>query len=294
MHIRFIPSCNTPNMPALLLDGRALAVNVRAQIKTEIQKAGLTPGLAAILVGADPASHVYVGLKEKAAAEVGIHFEKYLFFATAPQETIIAKIHELNVRTDIHAILVQLPLPSGFNEDTVIRAIDPKKDADGFHPKNLTALADGTPNIIPGVAAGIVALIESSGVLLQGKRAALLVNSTTFALPIEFLLKQRGVLANIIIAPPDLESIAPKLAASDIVVSAIGRPHAVLADMIKRGAIIIDVGTNRLPTGELVGDISRAAADEKAGFLTPVPGGVGPMTVAMLLKSTLELAKHSN
>lgn len=281
-------------MPAQILDGRTLAAQIRAQVKTEIAKVGLKPGLAAVLVGADPASHVYVGLKEKAAAEVGIHFEKYLFFATEPQKKIITKIHELNKRVDIHAILVQLPLPSGFNEDKVIRAIDPKKDADGFHPKNLIALAHGSPAIIPGVAAGIVALIESSNVPLQGKRAVLLVNSTTFALPIEFLLQQRGVLTKIIIAPQDLESVAEKLATSDILVSAIGRPHAVDASMVKREAIIIDVGTNRLPTGELVGDVDVASANKKAGYLTPVPGGVGPVTVAMLLKSTFELATHSS
>lgn len=280
-------------MPAQFLDGRALAAHVRAQVKTEIQKAGITPGLAAILVGADPASHLYVGLKEKAAAEVGIHFEKYLFFATEPQEKIIAKIHELNQRRDIHAILVQLPLPSNFDENAVIRVVNHKKDVDGFHPANLAALAEGAPIIIPGVSAGIMALIESSGTPLQGKRTALLVNSATFALPVEYLLKKQGVFVEIIIAPADLETVAPKLAKADIMITAIGRPQAVKNDMIKCGAIVIDVGTNRLPTGELVGDVDVTAANEKAGFVTPVPGGVGPMTVAMLLKNVLELARRS-
>lgn len=280
-------------MPAKLLDGRALAAQVRAQVKIEIQKTGFTPGLAAVLIGADPASHVYVGLKEKAAAEVGIHFEKYLFFATEPQEKIIAKIRELNERPDIHAILVQLPLPPQFNTDTVIRAIHPTKDVDGFHPDNLMALAEEKPRVVPGVAEGIVALIASSGVPLQGKRAVLLVNSTTFALPIEYLLKAQGVFVETVVAPADLETVAPKIAGADILVTAIGRARAVTGDMIKHGVIIADVGTNRLTTGELVGDVDAQTANEKAGFITPVPGGVGPMTVAMLLKNTLELAKRA-
>lgn len=281
-------------MPAQLLDGRALAARVREQVKTEVQKAGLKPGLAAILVGADPASHVYVGLKEKAAAEVGIYFEKYLFFATEPQEKIIAEIHELNKRPDIHAILVQLPLPPQFDTDAVIRAIRPEKDVDGFHPENLKVLADEKPRVIPGVAEGIVALIESSGLPLQGKRATLLVNSTIFALPIEYLLKKRGVLVETIIAPTDLEKVVPKITTADILVTAIGKPRAVTADLIKRGAVIVDVGTNRLPSGELVGDVDANGANEKAGFATPVPGGVGPLTVAMLLKNVVKLAKRSS
>lgn len=277
-------------MTAQLLDGRSLAADIRTQIKQEIKTLGITPGLAALLVGSDPASHLYVNLKEKACHEVGIHFEKYLFFATEPQDKIIAKIEELNKRSDIHGILVQLPLPSQFHEDVVIRAINPQKDVDGFHPQNLQALTEGHPTVIPGVALGIFELIKAAHQPLPGKRAVLLVNSNTFALPIAHLLEKSGMHVTTVVAPADLESISPKLASADILISAIGRPHAITEEMIKSNNLVIDVGTNRLPDGTLAGDI-HPAANQKAGFITPVPGGVGPMTVAMLLKNVVELAK---
>lgn len=291
-----------------ILNGRELAAKIKKQVKEEIARlgltplqaarepglvTGLTPGLAVVLVGNDPASHLYVGLKEKACAEAGIRFEKFLFFATEPQEKIIAKIKELNAREDIHAILVQIPLPSGFNEDEVVGAIAPEKDVDGFHPENLKYYEaqppqEAEPRIVPGVALGIFELIKTAHPAFR--HAVLLANSFTFAAPIEYLLKKAGAETETIIAPENLEEISDKLSQADILVVAIGRAQAVTGEMIKDNAVVIDVGTNRL-NGKVVGDVDFESVKEKAGAITPVPGGVGPMTVAMLLKNTVELAK---
>ncbi len=296
----------------ILLDGRALAAKIKEGVKNEIKKRGKTPGLVAILVGDDPASHLYVSLKEKACTEVGIHFEKYIFPDTTPQNDVVQKIKELNGRDDVHAILVQMPLPDGFNEDIVVRAIDPAKDVDGFHPENLSLLIEGKPVIIPGVALGIFELIKTAfnfspsmegeneklrgggRKLLVGKRAVILANSTTFALPIEYLLEMAGALPHIVLAPRDLTTIRTQLQSADILVTAIGRAHAITENMVKRGAVVIDVGTNRMPDGRVVGDVDFESVKEKAGALTPVPGGVGPMTVAMLLKNCLKLSNQKN
>lgn len=274
---------------AFILNGRARAVHIKEEVRNEIKKLGITPGLVAILVGNDPASHLYVTLKEKACAEVGIQFEKYIFPATVPQKMVIDKIRELNTRADIHAILVQVPLPPPLEEDAVIRAIDPTKDVDGFHPENLELLIAGTPKIIPGVALGIFELIKLSNVSLPHKRAVLLVNSTTFAAPIEYLLESAGALCHIILAPTDITTVQNQTKTADILVVAIGRARAITADMIKEGAVVIDVGTNRLPDDTVCGDVDFESVKEKTGAITPVPGGVGPMTVAMLLQNVLRL-----
>lgn len=285
-------------MPAQIIDGKSLAARIRGEIKKEIAELGIVPGLAVILVGADPASHLYVGLKEKAAAEVGIHFEKYLFFATEPEEKIIAKIQELNARPDIHGIIVQLPLPGGYDENKIIAAIDPKKDADGFHPENIAKLLSGdktTPLsppwkegelIVPPVISGILKLIESTGAELKNKKIAILANSEILAKPLEKILEGNEVAT--IIAP---EKLTTEISDADIVITALGRPKFITAEAIKPGAILIDVGTTRLDDGTTVGDVDSASLAEKAGWITPVPGGVGPMTVAELLQNVLRLAK---
>lgn len=280
-------------MIAKILDGRKIAAEIRQQIKIEIKQLGITPGLAVILVGNDPASHLYVNLKEKACYEVGIPITKYLFSETESQEKIIGTIKNLNENENIHAILVQLPLPQNFAEDEVIGAIDPKKDVDGFHKVNLQQTISGNPSIIPGVALGIMCLIEEAEHTLAGKKALLLVNSTTFAIPIKYLLEMQGVKVEIKIAPEDLASIQTELSNSDILVVAIGRPQAIQKEMIKEGSIIIDVGTNKLPNGTVVGDADYTSVAEKTGAITPVPGGVGPMTVAMLLQNVVKLAKQN-
>jgi len=269
-----------------IIDGKKIAAEIRAEIKKEITELGITPGLAVILVGADPASHLYVGLKEKAAAEVGIHFEKYLFFATEPEEKIIAKIQELNARPDIHGIIVQLPLPQNYDENKIIAAIDLKKDADGFHPENIKKLLGGAQEIIPPVISGVLKLIESTGTELVNKKIAILVNSEILAKPLQKILEGNDIAT--IIAP---ENITTQIADADIVISALGRAKFIIANAIKPGAILIDVGTTRMEDGKTVGDVDFESTAIKAGWITPVPGGVGPMTVAILLQNVLKLAK---
>jgi len=273
-------------MSSQIIDGKKIAAEIRAEIKKEIAKLGIIPGLAVILVGADPASHLYVGLKEKAAAEVGIHFEKYLFFATEPEEKIIAKIQELNARPEIHGIIVQLPLPQGYDENKIIATIDLKKDADGFHPENIKKLLSGTPEIIPPVISGILKLIESTGVELKNKKIAILANSEILAKPLEKILTGNDI--QTIIAP---ETLITEISDADIVISALGRAKIITADAIKPGVILIDVGTTRTNDGKTIGDVDFESAAAKASWITPVPGGVGPMTVAMLLQNILNLAK---
>lgn len=269
-----------------IVNGKKIAAEIRAEIKDEVSKLGITPGLAVILVGADPASHLYVGLKERAAAEVGIHFEKYLFFATEPEEKVIAKIQELNARPEIHGIIVQLPLPQNYDENKIIAAIDAGKDADGFHPENIEKLLSGEPKIIPPVISGILELIKSTGVELENKKIALLANSKILAKPLAKILEGNQV--SVAIRP---ENPATHTRDADIVITALGRPKIITADAIKPGAILIDVGTTRLDDGTTVGDIDLDSVAEKAGWITPVPGGVGPMTVAELLKNVLSIAK---
>jgi methylenetetrahydrofolate dehydrogenase (NADP+)/methenyltetrahydrofolate cyclohydrolase len=266
-----------------LIDGRAIAQTIREKIKQHIAALPSSPGLAVILVGADPASHTYVAIKQKACEEVGIRFEKYLYFATESEETIIKKIHELNARKDINGILVQLPLP---NQDTdrVIAEIDPNKDVDGFHPKNIEKLKCGEPAIASAVALGILKLIDSTNEKLNGKSATI-ISSERFAEPIVALLRERGVVSHV--CPEEHSDTKEHAAQSDILIVAEGHPNFVTGDMVKRGAIVIDVGTTKI-NGKLIGDVDRASVESIAGYLTPVPGGVGPMTVAMLLVNVLK------
>ncbi len=314
------------------IDGRAIAAQIQQEVKEEITRLGITPGLAVILVGENPASHLYVSLKEKAAKEVGIYFEKHLFSGNEPETEILERIRELNERDDIDGIIVQVPLPRGYHEDIVISQMDPKKDADGFHQVNLRALLSGEPQIFPAVALAIVALIDEAAACiaknqesnrkvgapssrldssdihtshhdlpLANRHALLLVNRTEFAAPIEYLLEEHGALVHIILRAKEITpDIIAQIKRADVVVAARGRAHIIDGNMLKDGAIVIDVGTNALPDGKVVGDVDFSAEGgsasggdsfrNKPGFITPVPGGVGPMTVAMLLKNTLELA----
>jgi len=288
-----------------LIDGRALAAKIHKEIAQEVRALEITPGLGVILVGENPASHLYVALKEKAAKEVGIKFEKYVFRGTEPEAKIIEKIRELNAREDIHGILVQVPLPPAYSEDAIINTIDPKKDADGFHQVNLRAILAGEPRIFPAVALAIVALIDEAcekakllpaaqhkSLALDYRKAILLVNRTEFAAPLEYLLEERGALVHIILRAKTITpDIAAQLKKADVLVVARGHAGIIKGEMIKDGTIVIDVGTNKLPDGRVVGDVDFASSRDKPGFITPVPGGVGPMTVAMLLKNVLELAK---
>lgn len=264
-------------METKIIDGQALARRLRDEAASAVRAEGLDPGLAAILAGDDPASHLYVSLKEKACAEAGIRFEKHLFPADAAQDEVVGRIRELNARDDVDAILVQLPLPAHFDEDAVIAEIAPEKDVDGFGPAAV---------VRPGLATGLVLLAEASGRPLDGASVAVMANSKAFADPVLRLFLERG--ARKAERGPLLQSKGP--AAADFVVVAVGRPGALTKDMIKEGAVVLDVGTNRLPDGRVAGDAADLSGH--AGAVTPVPGGVGPVTVAMLLKNTVELARR--
>lgn len=274
---------------AIILDGKTLAVQIREQVRVRVASLQNKPGLAVILVGSDPASHTYVALKEKACEEADIKFEKYLYFATEPEETIIQKIKELNSRADIDGILVQLPLPTQ-DADKIIAAIDPKKDVDGFHPINVEKMRKGEPALISAVALGVMRIIESAIASCPDIRErrtlnAVIIASQLFAEPIEFLLSAQKI--NVVVADDTDASIVEKTQAADILIVAKGIPGLINGSMVKHGAIVIDVGTTRTTDG-FKGDVDFESVEPIACALTPVPGGVGPMTVAMLLENILK------
>ena len=269
-----------------MLDGRALAVRIRETVAERAKELSKKPGLAIILVGNDPASHLYVELKEKACGEVGFYFEKHLLPEDTSTEAIIELIEKLNVRPDIHGILVQLPLPSQ-DENAVVAAINPAKDVDGFHPTNLERLEIDKPCLAPPTVLGIMKLIESTGEDVAGRRAAV-VGSEFFARPIQTLLSRRRVRVDRL--DPTGISLQEKTCIYDILITVVGKPGLITSAMIKPGAIVIDVGTTRMDDKTL-GDVSPEATEKNTGWLTPVPGGVGPMTVAMLLLNVLKAAQ---
>ena len=263
-----------------ILDGRALASAIHDKIKTRVAVLPSQPGLTVLLVGDDPASHLYVSLKRQACEQAGIAFELLLYPANAPEEKLIEKITGLNTRDDIHGILVQLPLPSQ-NADRVIAAIDPLKDVDGFHPKNLEKLKLGKPCIASAVALGVMKLIDEAG----ARGHAVIVSSPLFAAPLQVLLKERGVDSTVVQAEDPKLTVHTRKA--DILIVAEGIPELITADMVKPGSTVIDVGTTRTDEG-LKGDVDFESVKKVAGAITPVPGGVGPMTVAMLLVNILK------
>lgn len=274
---------------ATLLDGRALAQRIREKVKERVAHAANPMGLAVILVGDDPASHLYVSLKKKACEEAGIRFELFLYPADEPEEMILAKIDELNGRADVTGILVQLPLPTQ-NADRVITRIRPNKDVDGFHRDNMRALTEGRPGIVPALALGIMKLIDEGlkeQAAAPGKIVAI-VGSQLFAEPLRHLLSERYAIGERV--DPNDASLAEKTKAADIVVVAVGRPGLITGSMIKPGAIVIDVGTTRVGDA-VVGDVDAASVEPVAGALSPVPGGSGPMTVAMLLLNLLKASE---
>lgn len=270
---------------AQIIDGKKLAEQIRSEVKTHIVTSKIRPGLAVLLVGSDPASHCYVGIKEKACAEVGINSEKYLYFASEPEDKLIKKIQELNHRDDIHGILVQLPLPNQ-DEDKIIGMVDPAKDVDGFHPENLAKLDSDEPHMISPVALGVMKMIESTGRPIAGSKAVF-VGSELFAKPIAHLLKKHGVELEVVDRnTKELKSITRK---ANILIVATGRPNMIKGDMVKPGSIVIDIGTTKVNC-KIVGDVDFESVEPVAGWLTPVPGGVGPMTVAYLIVNVLKAA----
>lgn len=271
-----------------IIDGKLLAEQIQNDIYRQIKNKGLAPELAVILVGDDPASRLYVSLKKKAAQEVGIEFHEYLFNANTPQDKILECIDFLNKDKNIDAILVQLPLPKALDTDKIIQKINPAKDVDGFHPANIKKLLAGQTDFVPGLPLGIIKLLESTGENLAQKSALIIAKSKIFYEPLAKLLKDKNIIATI--ASPKDPDLKTKTLKADILITAIGQPFFVTADMIKKDAIVIDVGTNKV--GDYtVGDVDYTAAFEVTSHITPVPGGVGPMTVAMLLYNTLKLAE---
>lgn len=268
---------------AMILDGKSLAAAIRDKVKDRAARLSPPLGLAVLLVGDDPASHVYVALKQRACEEAGIRFEKFLYPNAIEEEILLEKIAELNSRADIDGILVQLPLPSQ-DADRIIGAIDPAKDIDGFHPANAAACAAGKPCLAPPVHLGVMKLVEATGQNVSGKKAVL-VGSELFSSPLASLMKERGVDATVVSA--DAPHLVETCRTADILVTAVGRPGLVTAQLVKPGAIVIDVGTTKVGKA-VVGDVDRSSVDPVAGWISPVPGGAGPLTVAYLLLNVLK------
>lgn len=267
-----------------LIDGRKLAARIRADVKTTVATLPAKPGLAIVLVGDDPASHTYVRLKAKAAEDIGLHFARYDFPATATEAEITERIQALNTDPAIHGIVVQLPLPAPLNPDRIVNTIAPSKDADGFLRANLDRFRTDASALPPALCEGIWRLIASTGV--TPSRAAVLANSTTFGEPMAGLLTRKKF--DVQISYPPFHNVAALTRAADVIVVAVGRAKFLTAENVKSGAVIIDVGFNHVGD-KTVGDADAESLQNLPGWLTPVPGGVGPVTVVMLLKRTVEL-----
>jgi methylenetetrahydrofolate dehydrogenase (NADP+)/methenyltetrahydrofolate cyclohydrolase len=281
-------------MTARILDGKALAASVRAALKATVSglsQRGLTPGIAAVLVGDDPASRVYVRNKMRACEETGVRSELHQFAADAPEGAVLERIAALNADDRVHGILVQLPLPRQVSAERAIAAVAPAKDVDGFGAQSLGALVAGRPGFVPCTPAGVMRLLEHAGVQLPGRHAVIVGRSTIVGKPMALLLLQRD--ATVTICHSKTMDLTAMVRQADIVVAAAGRARMIGAAMLKPGACVIDVGINRLADGTLAGDVDFSAAREVAGWITPVPGGVGPMTVAMLLENAVRAAAQS-
>lgn len=275
-------------MPAQILDGKKVATDVRAQIAKEVEQTeGITPGLAVVLVGDDQASQVYVRNKEKACNSVGINSFMHLLPASTRQEELLDLIKKLNADSKVHGILVQLPVPPQIDPDIILQAIDPTKDVDGFHPFNTGKLMAGLKTFVPCTPRGIMHLLAAYNISLAGKHAVVVGRSNIVGKPMASLLMARD--ATVTVCHSKTSDLKEFTRSADILVVAVGRPRLITADMVKPGAVVVDVGINRLPEG-LVGDVDFDTVKEVASYITPVPGGVGPLTIAMLLQNTLESA----
>lgn len=275
-------------MTARILDGKAVAAALRARVAARIAALPYRPGLAVVLVGDDPASIVYVRSKDRAATEVGIAARTIRLPDATTEAELLRVIGGLNADADVDGILVQLPLPPAIRAQAVIEAIDPAKDVDGFHPLNVGRLTDGKPRLVPCTPAGVMELLATAAVPLQGARALVIGRSTIVGKPVAALLLAAD--ATVTIAHSRTRDLPVECRRADIVIAAIGRAGFVQGDWIAPGAAVIDVGINRLADGRLVGDVDYDACAERAGVITPVPGGVGPMTIACLMDNTLRAA----
>ncbi|MGN0521397.1 MAG: bifunctional methylenetetrahydrofolate dehydrogenase/methenyltetrahydrofolate cyclohydrolase FolD [Eubacterium sp.] len=278
-----------------IIDGKAVSKQVRQRValQTEqLKEKGITPGLAVIIVGNDPASQVYVKNKEKACDEVGFYSEKFALSENTTQEELNSLVRELNSRKEINGILCQLPLPKHLDDKEVINLIDPIKDVDAFHPVNVGAIMIGDYNFLPCTPAGVMELIHSTGVDIEGKKAVVIGRSNIVGKPMAMLLLHEN--ATVEITHSRTKNLADITKGADILVAAIGKAKFVTADMVKEGAVVIDVGMNRDENGKLCGDVDFESVKDKCSFITPVPGGVGPMTISMLMENTLTAAKLQN
>lgn len=287
-----------------IIDGKTVAANVlaecRQQIKT-LKASGVTPGLAVVLVGEDPASKVYVGSKVRKCAELGLHSRKIELPVDASQEDVLTVVEELNADPQIHGILVQSPPPPQIDEDAIVRAIDPAKDVDGFHPENVAKLVLEDPTgFVPCTPAGCLRLLKEAGVETAGAEVVVIGRSMIVGKPMALLLMSKDANATVTVAHSRTKNLAEVCRRADIIVAAIGRPEFLTADMVKDGAAVIDVGINRVEDAtkkrgyRLVGDVAYDEVAPKCAAITPVPGGVGPMTIAMLISNTIKAAKQSN
>lgn len=281
---------------AKLISGKAVSAALRTQIREETaalrENHGIYPGLAVVLVGNDPASQIYVRNKQKACEEVGFRAFEYRLNENSTQEQLLDLIRVLNKDDKVHGILVQLPLPKHIDEQTVILTIAPEKDVDAFHPMNVGRIMIGNYEFLPCTPAGVMELIDSTGVDLNGANCVVVGRSNIVGKPMAMLLLHRN--ATVTICHSRTRNLAEVCAGADILVSAVGKPHFIRADMVKDGAVVIDVGMNHDENGKLCGDVEFAEVEPKASYITPVPGGVGPMTITMLLKNTLHAAKLMN
>jgi len=278
---------------ATVIDGKAIAAKIRGELTAEVaalNAQGVTPGLAVVLVGEDPASKVYVSMKEKACADVGIFSDEHKLSADTTEAELLALIDRLNNDARIHGILVQLPLPKQINTEKVLEAISPAKDVDGFHPYNVGRLMVGKPTFQPCTPYGVMIMLKESGVELAGKNVVVVGRSNIVGKPVAMMCLQQH--ATVTICHSRTRNLADVVRAADVVIAAVGVPEMIKGDWIKEGAIVIDVGVNRVGEKKLVGDVEYAAAAERAAAITPVPGGVGPMTITMLLYNTVASAKQ--
>lgn len=278
---------------AEVIDGKKIALEIREGIKKETEilaREGRQPGLAAVLVGENPASVIYVRNKRKACEKTGIYSEEHKLAENTSQEDLLSLIKKLNVNPKIHGILVQLPLPKHINTQQILTSISPDKDVDGLHPFNIGHLMMGDPIFVPCTPLGVMAMLAYHRIPIEGKKAVIVGRSNLVGRPVALLLMHRH--ATITVCHSRTSDIGAVCREADILVAAIGKPGFITADRVKDGAAVIDVGINRRDDGTLVGDVDYDSVAEKAGWITPVPGGVGPMTIAMLLKNTLESAKR--
>ena len=280
---------------AEIIDGKEVSQHIRKEVAEGVgalkRESGIIPGLAAVLVGNNPASEIYVRNKRKACEQVGIYSEEYKLPEDTSENELLLLINKLNNDKNIHGILVQLPLPNQINSERILRSVFPSKDIDGFHPENVGLLLEGNPRFVSCTPNGIIKLLDFYRIEILGKEAVVVGRSNIVGKPTAILLLHRH--ATVTICHSRTKPLGDVTRRADILVAAIGRERLITQDMVKEGAVVIDVGINRNSEGKLVGDVDFEGVKEKASYITPVPGGVGPMTIAMLLWNTLESAKYS-